>query len=88
MQPINGIRESERAKQNKEWVEIMLLIKKDDKPDPTQENKRLYLKRYKYWRAWLAQSVEHLTLDLRVLSLRPILGIEIKKIFFEKRRKV
>ena len=27
--------------------------------------------------AWLAQSVEHVTLDLRILSLSPPLGIEI-----------
>ena len=27
--------------------------------------------------AWLAQSVEHMTLDLRVVSLSPRLGIEI-----------
>ena len=30
------------------------------------------------WRgAWLAQSVEHVTLDLRVVSASPTLGIEI-----------
>ena len=27
--------------------------------------------------AWLAQSVEHVTLDLRVISLDPMLGVEI-----------
>ena len=27
---------------------------------------------------WLAQSVEHLTPDLRVMSSSPMLGIEIK----------
>ena len=29
------------------------------------------------WGAWLAQSVERGTLDLRVVSLSPMLGIEI-----------
>ena len=29
------------------------------------------------WGIWLAQSVEHATLDLRVVSLSPTLGMEI-----------
>ena len=33
----------------------------------------------KFGGAWLAQPVEHATLDLRVVSLSPMLGIEFKK---------
>ena len=29
------------------------------------------------WGTWLAQSVEHATLDLGILSLSPMLGVEI-----------
>ena len=29
------------------------------------------------WGAWLAQSVKHVTLDLRVVSSSPMLGIEL-----------
>ena len=29
-----------------------------------------------FWGAWLAQSVEHATLDLRIVSLSPMLGVE------------
>ena len=29
-----------------------------------------------FWGAWLAQSGEHATLDLRVVSSSPILGME------------
>ena len=31
------------------------------------------------WDTWLAQLVEHATLDLRVVSLSPVLGIELTK---------
>ena len=31
----------------------------------------------RFWDAWLAQSVEHVTLDLRVLSSSLMLGIEM-----------
>ena len=32
----------------------------------------------RYWQnAWLAQLMEHVTLDLRVMSLSPALGVEI-----------
>ena len=30
-----------------------------------------------HWGTWLAQSIEHETLDLRVVSLSPVLGVEI-----------
>jgi len=30
-----------------------------------------------YWGAWLAQSVEHTTLDLGVVSSSPTLGVEV-----------
>ena len=31
------------------------------------------------WGTWLAQTVEHVTLDLKVMSLSPMLGVEITK---------
>lgn len=31
------------------------------------------------WSAWFAPSVEHVTLDLRIVSLSPMFGVEIKK---------
>ena len=39
-----------------------------------------------HWGAWLAQSEEHVTLDLRIMSSSPMLGIEVilKKNFFKK----
>jgi len=35
------------------------------------------IKRYKIWGTWLSQLVEHMTLDLRIMSSGPTLGIEI-----------
>ena len=35
------------------------------------------LKEHMLWNAWLVQSEEHLTLDLMVVSLSPMLGVEI-----------
>lgn len=35
------------------------------------------LKHSSYWGTWLAQSLEHVTLSLRVVSSNPTLGIEI-----------
>lgn len=35
------------------------------------------LKKHKNWGAWLAESVEHVTLDLGVLSASPMLGAEL-----------
>ena len=37
----------------------------------------LILKITDTWDAWLAQSVEHATLDLRAVSSTPMLGVEI-----------
>ena len=37
----------------------------------------VYFKVYKCQGAWLAQLVEHVTLDLGVVSLSPTLGVEI-----------
>ena len=34
------------------------------------------IKKYDCWGAWPAQFVEHLTLDLGVMSLNPTLGVE------------
>ena len=34
-------------------------------------------KNYFLWGAWLALSEEHATLDLRIMSLSPMLGVEI-----------
>ena len=39
--------------------------------------KHTIFKNYKTKATWLAQSVEHATLDLEVVSLSPTLGIEI-----------
>ena len=36
----------------------------------------MILKTTDTWDAWLAQSVEHATLDLRVVSLGPTCGVE------------
>lgn len=33
--------------------------------------------RNKYWGTWLAQSADHVTLDLRVVSLSLVLGVQI-----------
>lgn len=39
-----------------------------------------------HWDVWLAQSVTHVTLDLEVVGLSSMLGIEIEnKIFGEKK---
>lgn len=44
-----------------------------------------WIKTYLLWGAWLDQLVEHETLDFRVVSLSPMVGIEItlKKICFQ-----
>ena len=37
----------------------------------------LILRKPNFWGAWLAQAEEHRTLDLRVVNLSPMLGVEI-----------
>ena len=37
------------------------------------------LRNKSFWGAWLAESEEHVTLDLKVLNLSPTLGVEITK---------
>ena len=36
-----------------------------------------YIKKIIWWGTWLAQSEEHMSLDLRVVSSSPMLGVEI-----------
>ena len=50
-------------------------LKKDKEKEniPKSQN---YLKKLNGWDAWLAQSAEHATLDLRVVSSRPTLDRE------------
>ena len=43
-----------------------------------ERNQRLYLES-RSWGAWLAQSVAHVTRNLRVVGSRPTMGIEITK---------
>jgi len=50
----------------------------------TTKISNLFSKSQGYHGTWLTQSVEHLTLDLRVVSLRPTLGAEIIFLFFIK----
>jgi len=46
------------------------------------------LKNKIYWGTWLAQPVDYVTLDFQVVSLSPMLCVEIKnKIFIKKRKK-
>ena len=42
-----------------------------------REGGRVYFRRDDIWGAWLAQSVEHATLDLEVVSSSSTLGVEI-----------
>ena len=42
-----------------------------------RDNCNKKLRKFAVVGAWLAQSVEHVTLDLRVVGSRPTLGIEI-----------
>lgn len=51
------------------------------------------MQRYHIWGTWPVQSVEHMTLDFRVVSSSPILGIHLilkikNKIFKEKKLKI
>ena len=38
---------------------------------------RLALEYFRPWGAWMVQSVEHATIDLRILSLSPTLRVEV-----------
>ena len=58
---------------------------------PAKISQRIHkMKGCKVWGAWLAHSLEHATLDLRILTLGPTLGIELtlKKRKENKRCKV
>ena len=48
-----------------------------DADQPPGFKSRLYNLKAAYWSPWLAQSVEHGTLDLPITKSSPILGIEI-----------
>jgi len=56
---------------------LLLLVGHNMKLKWVKKKILISLKKINQWGIWLAQSVEHMTLDLGVMSSRPIRGAEI-----------